>query len=202
MKKITSQEKNAVEIMYKKELSAPIIAQSLHLSLSQIYDTLKKRGIPRRNPADQNKIRFLNKPFSFNFKENLSVCDRELMIAALMLYLGEGAKTGNTVDIANSDPLILKIFLKFLKNICRVNDEKLRFYLYCFEDQNKDELINYWVNELQVNRNKFTKPYIRQNHKQRKRKMRCGVLHVRYNDKRLLEKILTLGRSLINEMIL
>jgi hypothetical protein len=119
------------------------------------------------------------------------------MIGATMLYYGEGAKTGVTVDLVNSDESVIKLFLKFLRNICCVDERKLRFYLYCFSDQNASSLIKHWSDRLSVEKKQFTKPYIRSTLNRGKRSMPFGVLHVRYSDKKLMQKIL----SLCNEVI-
>ena len=126
--------------------------------------------------------------------------ERELLIAGVMLYYGEGAKSGNTVDFANGDPRLLKVFLKFLREVCGVNVEKLRFYLYCFSDQNSQKLIRFWCSQLGVEPRQFTKPYVRSTLNKGKRTLANGVLHIRYSDKRLLEKILFLGDELASTL--
>lgn len=195
---------NDIKKLYGNEYSAPLIAKNLNLSISQVYRSLKRQNIKRRNPTIQNKIRFENSPLSFAFKSGLSNREKELMVAALMLYYGEGAKTSHTVDIANSDPAVLQLFIKFLRKICRVQESKLRFYLYCFSNQDSEKLIEFWANKLTIDKNQFTKPYVRKidNTKNNTRIMQWGVLHIRYNDKRLLEKILFLCSSVVAKLII
>ncbi len=182
--------------MYRDLASAPAIARKLGLSLSQVYDSLRRQVVHRRSAQLQNLIRFKNSPLSFNFKKELSRKDRELMIAAVMLYYGEGAKTNTTVDFANSDPDAIKVFLNFLRRVCRVERKRLRFYLYCFANQDLGELLDFWSSFLKVSRQQFTKPYVRERGANLGRTMHYGVLHIRYSDKRLLEKILSLGKKL------
>lgn len=201
MHKITLEQEKNVKLYYQKDLSAPAIATALNLSLSQVYDSLKKQNVRRRTAAQQNKIRFIGSPLSFKFREQLSSKENDLMIAALMLYMGEGAKTGNTVDLVNSDVLVLKLFIKFLRNICGINEAKIRIYLYCFEGQDIDAIINFWAKELKVYKGNFTKPYIRKNVGEKSRNMANGVVHIRYNDKRLLEKILYLCDELMHKLL-
>ena len=117
-----------------------------------------------------------------------------------MLYYGEGAKTGTTVDFANSDCRTVKLFLKFLRKVCRVNEKKLRYYLYCFSDQDPEKLIGYWSSQLNAQRGQFTKPYIRSALNRGKRIMLNGVIHVRYSDKKLMEKILSLCYDTIEKL--
>lgn len=199
-KKISKKQEILVKRFYCQGMMGPEIAVRLNISLKQIYGSLRRQKVPRKSLWEQNKILFQNKLPSFNFKEKMSVKDRELFIAAVMLYYGEGAKTGTTVDFANSDELVVKLFLKFLRKICRVNEKRLRFYLYCFSDQNPRKLINFWSSLLRVERSQFTKPYVRPIFNRGGRVMKNGVIHVRYSDKKLLEKILSLCYSIIRKL--
>ena len=186
--------------LYQQNCSAPEIAKDHHVSLDFVYRLLRRHNIPRRNRSLQSKVHFAKKPLSFQFHEPVTAQEKDLFIAGLMLYLGEGAKTRNTVDFANSDPRLLKIFIKFLREICGVDETKMRFYLYCFSNQDSEYLKNFWKGELKVSINQFTKPYIKENATTKTRIIAYGVLHIRYNDKRLLEKILSLCSTLIAQL--
>ena len=199
-KKITEHQENLVKIMYQKGATGKEISKKLGISLKQIYSSLRRQNVPRKSLQEQNKILFDKKSLSFSFLEKFSLSERELLIAAVMLYYGEGAKTGVTVDLANSDVGVVKLFVKFLRRICHVDNKRLRFYLYCFSDQDVNSLISYWSSQLKVEKRQFTKPYIRSTFNRGKRIIPHGVLHVRYSDKKLLEKILSLCSEMINTL--
>lgn len=199
-KTITDKQELLVKELYCNGMMGKEISIKLKLSLKQIYSSLRRQKVPRKNLWEQNRIIFARKPPSFNFKENLTTGERELLIAAIMLYYGEGAKTGVTVDFANSDTRAIKLFLKFLRKICGVDEKKLRFYLYCFSDQDPSLIIGYWSSQLNVERDQFTKPYVRSAFNRGKRAMPFGVIHVRYSDKKLLEKILSLCTSMVSTL--
>lgn len=200
-KKITVKEECLVRELYQNGLTGPEISLRIKVSVKQVYDSLRRQNIPRKDIAEQNRLKFQKSPLSFSFKKDkLSTREQDLLVAGVMLYYGEGTKTGSTVDFANSDPMLLDIFLKFLKNICGVDDKRLRFYLYCFSDQNSKLLVRFWCSHLGVKQGQFTKPYIRSTLNKGKRTMTNGVLHIRYSDKRLLEKILLLGRELASTL--
>ena len=115
------------------------------------------------------------------------MAQHRLKIAGIMLYWAEGTQDGCTVDLANSNPWIIKVFLKFLREICGVDERRLRVYLYAYEYQNIEELKGYWAKVTGINIDRFTKPYIRQgNINKSGRKMHYGLVHIRYNDKKLL----------------
>lgn len=201
LKTITGEQERLVKKLYRQQdATGPEVALRLGISLKQVYDALRRQGVPRKSLLEQNRTRFQRKPLSFIFKEKFSRRERELFIAGLMLYYGEGAKTGTTVDFTNSDPKPVRLFLRFLKLICGVKEDKIRFYLYCFSDQNIYSLIGFWCSQLGVERKQFTKPYVRSTLNKGKRVLSNGVLHVRYSDKRLLEKILSLMNKLVSTL--
>ena len=116
-----------------------------------------------------------------------------------MLYLAEGAKGRATVDFANSDPYTIKIFLEFLRKICGISEQRLRVYIYAYSYHNIDEIKQYWSNVAKIPQSQFTKPYIRKgNPNLSGRKMTYGLIHIRYNDKRLLQQILKWIEQYVN----
>ncbi len=116
---------------------------------------------------------------------------KDLRLIGLMLYAGEGAKTNSNVDFINTNSLLVKAFVLYLRKCCQIDENRLKFYLYCFEDQDVSNIINFWCSELNAKPEQFTKPYIRPvRANKRGRISPHGVIHVRYSDKRLLSKIL------------
>lgn len=86
---------------------------------------------------------------------------------------------------------MVKIFLATLRRIYNVSEERLRVLIYCYGNQNPDNLISYWSKALRLPHSQFTKPYIRWNYDERKKhKMPHGLVHVRYNDKKLFMQII------------
>lgn len=176
--------------LYNSGLSMKETAQRLGSTLNCVSSVMHREGIVMRSPAETNRIKFYRSPLSFNFKTNLTTQEKKLKIAALMLYWAEGYKKGSGIDIANSDPKILAIFLKFLRTICQVDESRLRIYLYCHTEADVETHIDFWSKYLEIKPNKFQQPYVRNNFDPKHAKIRHGVAHIRYADKRLLEHIL------------
>ncbi len=108
------------------------------------------------------------------------------------MYRCEGFQTekADTVDFANSNPKMIKLFVLFLMNICRVDFPRLRCYLYCYANQDKSDLIKFWSTTTGIPKAQFTKPYVRSDYRLDKiNRMPYGLLHVRYSDKKLLVAI-------------
>ena len=191
---------NQVKNFYRRGLSVETIAKKMRVSTEAMFYFFRKNKIKRRSGSDINKVRFENKKPSFSVKKNLTVLEKALQVAGTMLYWGEGSKwDGETiVDFANSDPAMIKVFLDFLRRICGVNEKKLRVYLYCYRNQKVKKLVNFWQKVTGIKKEQFVKPYIRDDYRSDKiGKMRYGLIHIRYGDKKLLMQI----RNWINEFV-
>jgi len=179
------------DLYYKNGLSAREVGKRVDASVWQVMKFMKKNNLPRRNQAETHRLAFLAAPSSFKAKSTLTNKEKGLKIAGLMVYLGEGVKTSDdTVDLANSDPQMIKLFLKMLREVYGVKEERLRVLLYCYANQNVKKLINYWVKITGIPQKQFTKPYVRQDFLEKKKnKMPYGLVHIRYSDKKLVTRI-------------
>lgn len=64
--------------------------------------------------------------------------------SGLMLYLAEGAKTNNyTISMANTDPRIVKFFIKWLNKFFGVSKDKLRAFLHLYESMDIENEKNF-----------------------------------------------------------
>ncbi|MFQ5729786.1 MAG: hypothetical protein ACE5GN_05445 [Waddliaceae bacterium] len=179
---------------YKEGLSVPEIADRFEGSPWSIYKQMRKAGLGRRTVADTNRLIFERKELSYALKKELSLKEQKLKIAGIMLYWGEGDKNvasmrrnrGGTVDLANSDPKMIKLFLKFLREICGIDEKRLRVYLYCYANQDVASLKKYWSKITKISLKQFIKPYVRKDFSPEKiDRMKYGLVHVRYSDKKL-----------------
>lgn len=64
------------------------------------------------------------------------------------LYWGEGSKYGSAFELTNSDPGILKCWIKWHKKF--LPDLSLRYTIFAHEDIDKDECIKYWKATLLI----------------------------------------------------
>ncbi|MEX2033142.1 MAG: hypothetical protein WD889_01095 [Candidatus Colwellbacteria bacterium] len=180
------------DLYYTEKLSAREIAKSLNVSLDAVYYFMRSNGLKRRNYSEFNLVRFEKKTPSFILRKKLSAKDKELKALGTMLYWAEGfqASYADIIDFTNSKPAMILLFLKFLRRICGINESKLRVYLYCYSNQDVKSLINYWSKATKISKSQFTKPYVREDFRPEKAgKMKYGLIHIRYYDKKLLELI-------------
>lgn len=86
---------------------------------------------------------------------------RELFIAGLFLYWGEGTKAArDVVALTNTDPSMIKFFIKWLQ-IIGVNKKDLRVKLHLYSDMDVEDKTNFWSKTLKIPLTNFRKPYIK-----------------------------------------
>ena len=77
--------------------------------------------------------------------------------------------------------------MRFLREICGVNNSRIKVFIYCYANQDIKRLTHFWRKKLKVPTSQFTKPYVRTDfRKGKENKMPYGLVHIRYNDKKLL----------------
>ena len=87
---------------------------------------------------------------------------RELEIAGLFLYWGEGNKRLNgSVSLNNTDPKVMKFTLYWILNGLQVSKEKIKVDLHLYSDMKIEEEISFWSKELELPLSHFRKPYIK-----------------------------------------
>lgn len=114
-----------------------------------------------RNTKLQKRNARLDKIYKEMSREIGSFSNRDLFIAGLFLYWGEGTKAArDTVAFTNTDPNMLKFFIKWMKNF-GIPEEKMRVKLHLYQDMDINEKIKFWSDELKIPKENFRKPYIK-----------------------------------------
>ncbi|MGM0629304.1 MAG: hypothetical protein ACQESA_02665 [Patescibacteria group bacterium] len=86
---------------------------------------------------------------------------REIFIAGMFLYWGEGSKTAKTlVSVSNTDPAVLRFFIKWLE-VLGVKKERLNVKLHLYKDMDEDLEKRFWSKEIGVPLKHFSDSYIK-----------------------------------------
>lgn len=89
--------------------------------------------------------------------------DRDLFIAGFFIYWGEGSKQENyRIAISNTDPSMLRFFMQWLLKFCKIKPVQIKIALQIYSDMDEEEEVQYWMNELGLQRSNFKKSYIKQ----------------------------------------
>ncbi len=85
--------------------------------------------------------------------------ERDLLVAGLALYAGEGAKRDGYVWFANSDPRMIAFFIAWLRYFFDVDEARLRVALYLHRGLDLDAAVAFWSKVTQIAPAQFRKPY-------------------------------------------
>lgn len=195
----TEDKLDKLKSLYDSGLSMREVGEYFNKSVWSINSAMKNHNILCRKRNETNHIQFLKSPLSFHPKNELNIKENLLKIAGLMLYWGEGAKKNtHRVDFANSDPEMIVVFLKFLRDIYQVDESRFRIYLYSYQSLPTNDLITYWSRLTQIPTTQFSQPYIRSKSELKHDKMQHGLVHIRYSDIRLFRLIMDEIKQFIN----
>lgn len=128
--------------------------KSLENKYKQALKNARKKAVVWHNQQKTDRLKFAeNEADKTLLKINSSQEIIELGLA--LLYLGEGFKKSKRTGLGNSDPLLLKFFLKIMLHIYKIDIEKIRFELHIRADQNPELIKKYWAEELRAPMHRF-----------------------------------------------
>ncbi|MBU1083319.1 helix-turn-helix domain-containing protein [Patescibacteria group bacterium] len=178
-----------IDLYIKKGYSVSQISRGLGCSENTINYWIKKFDIPKRNISDAMYKRHNPNGDPFKFSYPVTIEKAKLLGIGLGLYWGEGNKVDkNSIRLGNTDPKLIKKFIDFLVNICKITPEKLRFGLQIFSDTDPKHALEYWINAIDFPRKHFLPTVVvspaRGEGSYRKKSM-YGVLTVYFHNKKL-----------------
>lgn len=113
-----------------------------------------------------------------------------LFIAGISVYWGEGDKLSpGLVRIANTDPLMIRLFIQFLELICAVSRNRIKAWLLLYPDLDEKICKSFWIKKGGLSADNFNKSIvIRGRHKTKR--VRYGVCSVGVCSTYLKKKII------------
>ena len=138
------------------------------------------------------------------FRDIGELSQRELFLIGSALYWAEGYKkpmmrkgrviTSHYIGFTNSDPKLIALFLRFIREICKVPEEKIKANLRIFEHQNEAYLLDFWQKISRIPISKFGKVYkgvsISSQGKKPYNTLPYGTFQVRIGDTALYHRIM------------
>lgn len=118
--------------------------------------TARRRG---PNALQQRKAEEVQEGLEWGRAQVGCLSDRDLLIAGTALYAGEGAKRDGEVKLANTDPRMIRLHLRWLRTFFDIDEARLRVHLYLHQGLDLDAAIDYWARITTIPPTQFTKPY-------------------------------------------
>ena len=162
-------------------------------------------SLRQRNPAYNNQLRGASRNAE-RWRARRTVFQDEgremarrgswLFVAGCMLYWGEGDKKHcNASRISNSDPEVLKLFVRFLRECLEVPEERVRVTCHLFADhvERQYQIEQFWLDELGLPRSQLCKSFVnvysKYSQKKRRGKLPYGTTRVTVNSVRVIQQI-------------
>ncbi len=160
---------------------------------------ISQKGRSLRSVELRRKSRLVNEQNKRNIirdmakGEILGLTQRDLLFIGAMLYLGEGSKKSKgRAAIANSDPTVIQIMIRFFKEVCGVPHEKLRGHIHIHSHLNIKKSEMYWSLVSQIPIKKFYKTYSKKSiaSLNKKDNLPYGTFELSVNDTKLFLRIM------------
>ncbi len=155
--------KEVLEDLYNRErLSMAQIAQRLGCSQSNVVYWMRRYDMPRRDRSEAVYSWHNADGDLFAIEALETDAARELFSVAIGLYIGEGKKkTRGEVAIANTNPQVIQVFMRFLREICGVKQPSFVAGINVYDDVDLEEAQCYWEEVTGSPRSQFHKPTVR-----------------------------------------
>ncbi|MFH1398460.1 MAG: hypothetical protein ABIH27_07945 [Candidatus Omnitrophota bacterium] len=136
---------------YNKKLSMVDSARLLNVTPATVAYWMKQYHLKRRSISESVYVKQNPDGDPFCIKNKFTIEDKELFVAGLMLYWAEGSRRNrHVIQLANLDYRMLALFIKFLKRICGVKENKLCLTIQLYKKFDKKVVQSYWSNTLKV----------------------------------------------------
>lgn len=175
-----------------KQYSAAEIARRLACSEHAVNYWIKKYSIQKRSISEAIYLKRNPHGNPFTIRAPQTIEEGILYGLGIGLYWGEGTKADVvSVRIGNSNPELIKTFIRFLVTFYEIDIRRLRFGLQVFGDMDEKAARLYWTRRLGVSEGQFyktiTTPY--RGIGNYRKKAEYGVLTLYFSNKKLRDII-------------
>lgn len=110
---------------------------------------------------------------------------RDLWLMGIILYWRERLSDDFTrgVRFSNSNPLLLKFFLKWLKEVGQITTDEIKFDIFVNADRRNstNDIISYWSDSIDVPKHSFTHIYFQKIYRHKSQGVKQGVKKEKLN---------------------
>ena len=140
---------------------ADIKVSAIHRGLIENNAKLKRSENYFRTIRER-RIRLEKEYFEKEKNELGPISKRDLMIAGLFLYLGEGTKaTTSKICISNSDPIVVSFASFWLRKILGTKKNRMRVGIHLYNNMDIEKEKLFWSHVTHLPLSQFHKPYIK-----------------------------------------
>ncbi len=127
--------------------------------------------------------------------------DKDLALIGSSLYLCEGTKARITkrtngqkqkifaIEFTNMDPRVISLFLRFLREVIKADEKRIKAELFIYPDHNELKLKEFWAQYTEIPLHRFNKTIKLRQKNLRFKPNPLGTLKIRYSHKEHFLKV-------------
>ena len=164
----------------------------------KIYGQYKSREIAKNRKIKETNF-YINDARNKLVKLELS---KDLMILVCStLFWAEGSKCKSYVAFTNSDPKMIALFVKLLRDSFNLDESKFRARIHIHNYHNEQRIVEFWSKVTNIPLNQFNKSYRKPNTQKRKRPGYNGCAVIRYYDYKIALQLNSFYNTFAEEII-
>ncbi len=147
----------------------------------EVLNRIQYGPIKSAERSHNQKVKEIEELLKVGVKEIGSLTKRDLWLLGLGVYIGEGTKSYDSIRLANADPMVIKLAIKWFKNIIGISNKNISIRLHLYPDNNEQVCVKYWQSVTGLPLDSFYKVYIdrRENKiKVKRKKLPFGTAHI------------------------
>lgn len=169
------------EILREVHVAKSTLARWLHtveLAARQKQQLTEKKRLAQLRGIEsirKRRIEKIQKIHETAVSEVGKLSRRDLWLVGTTLYWAEGSKmkvyrTGQSLIFSNSDPVMIRLFLKWLQEVCEVDIRNIDVEIYLHENSSADSAKVFWARQTSLPQNRFVKVYWKRHNPSTRRK--------------------------------
>ena len=119
----------------------------------EILPQYRKSWLDKRGGSRRRKARLEAEAYEMSKRAVPNLTEREKQLFLAALYWGEGTK--KDFSLTNSDPEMVKVFTKGLKEVLKIPSGRLRVSLRIYEDLDEDKCLAFWSKVIGIDPEQF-----------------------------------------------
>ncbi len=169
---------------------------SQRLLLAQLYG--QKKGLKKIEDARTHVESEIKQRVGDTLKQiHMSKENQKLLCS--ILYWSEGEKSKRVVAFTNSDPLMIRLFIKLFVGSFGVSKLKIKAFLHLHDYHNVDRQVIFWSKQTGIHKNRIT-VYNKQSQHTYKKPNYPGCISIRYYDAKIAKEIFFLYSNFAQNM--
>ncbi|MEK7463948.1 MAG: hypothetical protein AAB610_02385 [Patescibacteria group bacterium] len=156
-------------------------------SRSRGHDILHKKKLDRLILAEKEANKLL---------EKIIIDKNTAIIALTMMYRCEGLKKDNGIAFTNSDPELIKAFIRMLGEVFKIDKKRFQVCLHLHDYHDKSESLDLWSDAINLPRGQFS-VYMKKSEHKYSHEGYKGCARISYFDSHLSRVILSFAKNFI-----